>query len=395
VLLANWFFFTLLTLTFAPLALWAAVEVSRFRRRLRREPVLGGWLPVLLRGWAVVTAVLFGVLTTAVGLNRHYQYIPSFAAMAGNVSPDLVTGPAPRRSLATRAALHAVVPSGTPAASSSARGPTAHGAVVSVPIGGPLSAIKPRVTYVYLPPQYFDPARADTRFPVLYLLHGSPGISIDWLRGGHIDLAMDGLLARRAIKPFIVVLPDVNGGYGRDTECQDIPNGPQVQTYLTVDVVRYVDTHFRTIADRSARMIGGLSSGGYCALNLSLRHQDVYSGAVSESGFLSPERNGYTGNLFGGDRNALLANSPSAYLPTIPIRRPFGVYLEAGGRERASRAQSVLGARMLKARGVPTVLRIAPNGGHNFGAWRADLAYSLPWVSHWFDATHARTATPA
>jgi enterochelin esterase-like enzyme len=394
VLLAGWFFIVLIALTFTPLVVWAALDVWRFRRRLRHQPVMRGWLPPLLRGWAIVTAVLFGILTTAVGLNRQYQYIPSFSAMAGDVSPDLVRGPAPPRAVAAHDA-RVSVRSSHSAVAASVRRPLTHGVVVSVRIGGSVTAIKPRTTYVYLPPQYFDPGHADTRYPVLYLLHGSPGISIDWLRGGRLDVAMDHLLAQHAIEPFIVVLPDLNGGYGRDTECEDIPNGPQVQTYLTVDVVTYIDTHFRTIPNRAGRVIGGLSSGGYCGLNLSLRHQDVYSGAVSDSGFLSPERNSYTGNLFGHDQTTLLLNSPSAYLPTIPIRQPYGVYLDVGSREKASLAQSRLAAQLLRARGVPTTLRIDPSGGHNFASWHRDLLFSLPWVSRWFDTTRARAAVPA
>jgi hypothetical protein len=41
------------------------------------------------------------------------------------------------------------------------------------------------------------------------------------------------------------------------------------------------------------------------------------------------------------------------------------------------------------------MLRIDPNGGHNFASWHRDLLFSLPWVSRWFDATHARAPVPA
>src|SRR2546423_6867225 len=92
-LLSTWFYGLLVVLTATPVVVWIALDVLRYRRRRRGQPVLEGWRVMLLRGWAVVTALLFGVLATAVGLNQHYQYIPSFAALAGDVSPDLVTGP--------------------------------------------------------------------------------------------------------------------------------------------------------------------------------------------------------------------------------------------------------------------------------------------------------------
>ncbi|HEY2163525.1 MAG TPA: alpha/beta hydrolase-fold protein, partial [Gemmatimonadaceae bacterium] len=58
--------------------------------------------------------------------------------------------------------------------------------------------------------------------------------------------------------------------------------------YVARDVVRYVDSHYRTQADRAHRGIGGLSMGGYGALSLALRFPDVFSAAASHSGMVSP-----------------------------------------------------------------------------------------------------------
>lgn len=395
-LVSTWFYAFLIGLAVMPLVAWAVLDVLRVRRRRRGLPVISNPRAMLLRGWAIVTCLLLGVLATAVGLNRKYQYIPSFAALSGDVSPDLVAAPPvvpPPRAAQGGASAHV----GSDVRADTATGATklTHGVVEKVEVGGSLSTIPARDTYVYLPPQYFDPANAHARFPVLYLLHGSPGISIDWLRGGHLDVAMDELLAEHRIQPFIVVMPDVNGGYARDTECEDIPNGPQVQTYLTYDVPRYVDHNFRTLGDRDARVIGGLSSGGYCALNLAFRHQDVFSAAVSHSGYLAPARNGYTGNLFHGNKRALYENSPSAYMATIPIQQPFGVYLDAGSSDSASVYQSRLAYRILLQRHVPVALRIHNDEGHNFTAWSRNLHSSLPWVSQWFVTNHVSVTTPA
>jgi S-formylglutathione hydrolase FrmB len=393
VLLSTWFYVVLLVLTAAPVVVWLALDVLRYRRRRRGEPVVERWRAMLLRGWAVVTALLFGVLATAVALNRQYQYIPSFAALAGDVSPDLVTGPGTYGGPRAAGVADRPGPKDRDPRVKTPHAPAPmpdHGTVVKVQLAGAISGIAARDTYVYLPPQYDDAAHPDVRFPVLYLLHGSPGIAVDWLRGGKVDAAMDRLLRAHAMQPFIVVLPDVNGGYGRDTECQDIPGGPQVQTYLTADVPAYIDDHFRTVPSRAGRVIGGLSSGGYCGLNLSLRHPDVFSGAVLHSGFLSPARNRYTGDLFGREPALLQRNSPSYYIPTIPITEPYSVYFDVGKNEQASLLQSKLGAEMLKRRGVPVTLRIDDNARHNFDSWHHDLGFSLPWVSAWFDTTHAR-----
>jgi enterochelin esterase-like enzyme len=392
-LLAWWFLALLIAGACVVPAGWVALAIRRRRRRRAGRPVISGWRLTARRAALSVATVTFTLAAVAAALNDHFSYIPSFHALFGDVSPDLVSHPVAAESARRGAAGAQRGPEpGAAEAVSVATKKTDHGTVEKVEVDGPASAIGPRDTYVYLPPQYFDPARPGGRFPVLYLLHGSPGISVDWIRGGWVDRAMDDLLGKGEIAPFIVVMPDVNGGYKRDTECEDIPNGPQVQTYLTRDVVAYIDANYRTIADRSGRAIGGLSTGGYCAVNLVLRHQDVFSGMVSHSGYDRPDRNLYTGDLFGGDRNALRDNTPGLYLPTIPLTRPLGVYLDVGASDAGSRAESIAMARVFEQRQIPVAFHDFAEEAHNWASWRRNLFSSLPWVSSWFVSTGAATA---
>jgi enterochelin esterase-like enzyme len=341
------------------------------RRRRRRWLMRGAFAFVSL---ALTSAAILD------GVNRHFAYIPSFAALRGNVSADLVRQPAR-------------LAKGQDAAPTRATKPT-HGVVQEVDVAGSVSGVEPRKSYVYLPPEYFDPTTPGRRFPVLYLIHGSPGVSQDWLRGGNVDRVMDDLLADRRIQPFIVMLPDVNGGYLRDVECQDIPNGMQAETYVVRDVVDWVDNHYRTIADRKDRAIGGLSTGGYCGINILFKHQDRFSAAVSHSGYGKPDRNIYTRDLFRGDMARLRANTPDMYLPTIPITATsMGVYLDAGGSDVASRRESERLAIVLHRRGVETALNIVKGESHSFTAFRNNLSLSLPWVSHWFYGALISVAT--
>ncbi|MHB8670865.1 MAG: alpha/beta hydrolase [Acidimicrobiales bacterium] len=342
-------------------------EILRWRRRRFGRAVAHGWRLVLIRLLSPLLAFSVTGAAIADGVNRHYSYIPTFAALFGDVSPDLV----PQRLIATPLAPLAKPPT--------------HGRVEKVAIAGAVSGVGARDAYVYLPPAYFDGAQPTRRFPVLYLLHGSPGIAIDWLRGGYADRTMDQLLLRGRIQPFIVVMPDLNGGYLRDLECEDVVNGPQDQTYVATDVVTWVDQRYRTVADRSARAIGGLSTGGYCGLNLTFRHQDVFSAAVSHSGYGRPDQNRYTGNLFGGSAALFEANSPDSYLATIPIHLPIGVYLDAGAGDAESRKESARLFDVLTSRGVNATFNVVPTESHNFVAWRKNLNLSLPWVSGWFE----------
>lgn len=155
---------------------------------------------------------------------------------------------------------------------------------------------------VYLPPSYGkDTTR---RFPVVYYLHGLSGTETDWASKGSIDAAADSLFAL-GTPEMIIVLPDGDDGWYTtwvnqvsfrtcaDTLRSESPDRYCVQherydDYIARDVVRYVDEHYRTLADRGHRGIGGLSMGGYGALSIALTHADVFGAAASHSGVVSP-----------------------------------------------------------------------------------------------------------
>jgi S-formylglutathione hydrolase FrmB len=155
---------------------------------------------------------------------------------------------------------------------------------------------------LYLPPSY---SRDTTRrYPVAYYLHGLGGTETDWLSKGSIDLTADSLFA--AGRPeAIIVLPDGDDGWYTtwvdqisyracaDTLHVESPERYCVEhqhydDYIARDVVRHVDAHYRTLADRAHRGIGGLSMGGYGALILALRNPAVFGAGASHSGVVSP-----------------------------------------------------------------------------------------------------------
>jgi enterochelin esterase-like enzyme len=325
--------------------------------RRRRAP---GVTRIVWRSAFAIFTIIGIVAAVAAALNRHYSYIPDAGSLVGHVSPDL-------NGKTRFVAADADEPM--------------HGVVQKAELAGIGFSAKP--LYVYLPPQYLrSPTR---RFPVLYLLHGSPGVAIDWIRTGRIDRTMDALLAQHAVRPFIIAMPDFDLNYARDTQCEDIPGGPQMQTYLTHDVVQYIDTHYRTIPARGARIIGGFSAGAYCGINLTMRHQDVFSGFVSQSGYTTPDSNAYTRDLFGHNRALRRENTPALYLPWTPIEPPLGAYIEAGWADRDFRTQSVWVASVLRKHGALVSLHIFKGPDHGWRDARAHAGYMLRWVSSWFE----------
>ena len=114
-----------------------------------------------------------------------------------------------------------------------------------------------------------------SKFPVLYLLNGWSGTHRHWPERGKVGPLADAY-------NVILVMPDT----GYDSWYFDSKVTPEYQyeTFVTKELIEYVDTNYKTIAQREGRAITGLSMGGHGALVLSIRHQDVFASAGSMSG---------------------------------------------------------------------------------------------------------------
>ena len=250
------------------------------------------------RASAIVVGLLAFVLlpaSAADAFNAHYQYLPRLADVVNtptwptarasavlHLAPNAPTSsavPSRRSAPSVRTAQVTTLQAGAPHTPA----PYAQGVVVQLPLPGRVSGFGTHSAYVYLPPQYFP--EPTMRFPVLYLIHGSPGGPIDWFRSARAAEA--GEQAAQRGTPTIIVAPRASRSWTDDSECVNQPR-EQVETYLTVDVPAAVDAVLRTTASRAGRAIGGNSAGGFCALNLGLRHRDVFRAIVDLSGFDHP-----------------------------------------------------------------------------------------------------------
>ena len=129
---------------------------------------------------------------------------------------------------------------------------------------------------VYLPPGY---ATSGLRYPVLYLLHGGGGDANDWITQGDLRNTMDNHYAKDKRTATIVVTPDGTDGQWYDSYDRSLLN----ERYMFDHVIPYVDRHFRTIADRSGRIIDGLSNGGYGAMHFAAKRPDLFAAAGAMS----------------------------------------------------------------------------------------------------------------
>ena len=120
---------------------------------------------------------------------------------------------------------------------------------------------------VYLPNEY--DAFPDKEYKVLYLMHGGGGSEREFIHGQdeHFDLLhiIDNMMAEGDVEPMIIVTPSFYYTAFQSSE-HSIQEAGELTSVFHQEfrnaLVPYIDSHFRTVADRSHRAFGGFSMGG-------------------------------------------------------------------------------------------------------------------------------------
>jgi len=129
-----------------------------------------------------------------------------------------------------------------------------------------------RDVLVFLPPSYGkDESR---RYPVIYALHGFSIGAEQWSHEIHVPQTIEGAFVRGAHE-MIVVLPDSKTAQNGSMYSSSVTTG-DFETFIAHDVVAYIDSHYRTIAERASRGLVGHSMGGYGATRIAMKHPDVF-----------------------------------------------------------------------------------------------------------------------
>jgi enterochelin esterase-like enzyme len=134
----------------------------------------------------------------------------------------------------------------------------------------------PRKALIYTPPGY----STDTKYPVLYLLHGIGGDEEEWRRGGHPEIILDNLIADRKAVPMIIVMPNGRAQPNDRAEGNVMATAPAFATFerdLLDDLIPFVESKYSVKSDRESRALAGLSMGGGQSLNFGLGHLDVFA----------------------------------------------------------------------------------------------------------------------
>jgi enterochelin esterase-like enzyme len=240
---------------------------------------------------------------------------------------------------------------------------------------------KERTYLAYMPAHYGAMSAAGRRFPVLYVLHGSPGYPVLFLNAGHLGVAFDTLLARGRIARMLLVMPDGRDGTFRsDTEWANSPHG-RWEDYV-LDVVHDVDARFATRPDRLHRGLAGNSEGAFAAVNVALHNLGTFAVAEAWSGYFSAEAKGPFKHATVAE---IARNSPATYVPSMAAelrRRPLYAYLYVGADE-PTREQARRFAQELAAAGAHVTFPVF-RGRHSWNLWHREMSRSLVYADQRF-----------
>jgi enterochelin esterase-like enzyme len=241
--------------------------------------------------------------------------------------------------------------------------------VASQALGGRRQAVD-----VYLPPGYAS--HPYERYPVFYLLHGFPGRPGAFLQTVRMGVVEDILLATKRIRPVILVMPFGSTGTFTDKEwANGVRSGQAWETFVSRDLVRAVDARYRTIPSGAGRILGGLSEGGYGALNIGLHHPGEFRVLESWSGY---ERADDIASIFGHRAALLRQNSPALQLPAVApaLRgaRTF-VWFYSGTDDRFLKQNRAFASALAKSEIAYRFFAV--RGGHNWALWRGNAARAL------------------
>lgn len=247
-----------------------------------------------------------------------------------------------------------------------------HGTVSKVWHDSPSLGMSRRMT-VYTPAGY---EQGDGRYPVFYLLHGMGGDENAWVELGRAAQILDNLIASGNAEPMIVVM--TNGNASQEAAPGETSSGlvpPTIRLPKTMDgsfeasfpeVVHFIDSNYRTLADKSHRAIAGLSMGGFHSLGISREYPDMFDYVGLFSAAIKPN----------DDVKSPVYTDIDSKLKTQFDRKPALYWIAIGNTDFLYDANTQY-RRMLDEKGYPYVYYETPDG-HIWKNWRIYLTEFVP-----------------
>lgn len=227
-----------------------------------------------------------------------------------------------------------------------------------------------------------DAYSASKKFPTLYLLHGAGGNYSDWVKQTPDPETVKHLSDELSI---VVVCPD--GGVTSWYFDSPIDKTYQYETYISSELVNYIDQHYSTIQDRKGRAITGLSMGGHGALYLAFRHQNVFGACGSMSGGVDLRPFPENWNIY--KRLGKYSDHPDRWeansvvnLTHLLAPNQLAMIIDCGYGDFFYKVNVALHDKLLD-RNIPHDFIIRP-GVHNWAYWGNAIRYQMLFFSQYF-----------
>jgi S-formylglutathione hydrolase len=232
-----------------------------------------------------------------------------------------------------------------------------------------------RDVFIYLPPGYAT--NTNQRYPVAYMLHGYGLTAERWMSFTKMAEGADKNVAAGTMKEMILVNPDAFTLYSGSMYSSS-PTIGDWETFIAEDLVSYVDSHYRTIADRMSRGLGGHSMGGYGTIRIGMKRPDVFSSLYMMSSCCLMNNPGARGQAAAPARGAATA-APAQAAPAAQGRGGEGGRGgRGGGRGNTQAAQAAAWASNPK--NPPTYYDLPTKDGEVVPAIAAKWVANSPMV---------------
>ncbi|CAG5017400.1 hypothetical protein DYBT9275_05764 [Dyadobacter sp. CECT 9275] len=238
------------------------------------------------------------------------------------------------------------------------------------------AVMKKNIKAVVITPDNYSSAK---ELPVVYLLHGYSDNYAGWLKKAPgFEKAVD-------IHNMIIVCPD--GGFSSWYWDSPVDPSYQYETYVSKELVAFVDQKYKTIKNRKGRGITGLSMGGHGALYLAMKHQDVFGAGGSMSGGL--DIRSYPNNWDMAKRIGKYSEQPQVWeqntvagLLHLLTPNSLALIIDCGVDDFFFKVNENLHAQLLY-RGIPHDYITRP-GAHSWPYWANAVQYQLLYMSSFF-----------
>ena len=220
-----------------------------------------------------------------------------------------------------------------------------------------------RRMFVYTPAEYT--LNPDKRYPVLYLQHGGGEDETGWIYQGFADVILDNLIAEGKAEPMIIVM---NSGYAQHEGSND--SFDAFEEMICNEVIPFVDSNYRTIADRRHRATAGLSWGAKQAYDLALGHPEYFASMAGFSGIIVIGEFNHSNPGF-KDPKQLNAAYNGIFSNPKQFNKDTDLLFIANGEAEGNHLADM--SKVLKKKGIKNTYYQSPKTAHEWLTWRRCL----------------------